>query len=78
MPHIAIKMLEGRTEEQKRRAADALKDALCKSLGCGEAYVTVTVEDFDARAWQDVFARDITAKNECLYVKPKYDPKSLL
>ena len=78
MPHIAIKMLEGRTEEQKRKAADALKDALCKSLGCSETYVTVTVEDFDAKAWQDVFAKDITAKPDKVYVKPKYDPKSLL
>ena len=55
MPHISVKMLEGRTEEQKRRLADALVKTLTQELGCSAHYVTCSIEDYDARQWQDVF-----------------------
>ena len=78
MPHIAVKMLKGRTDEQKQAAAEKLTAALCEALGCGDGHVTVTVEDFTAEEWQDVFAQDIEGKSDKLYKKPQYDPKSLL
>ena len=58
MPHISVKMLQGRSEAQKD--------------------VTCTVEDFDAKEWQDVFKTDIEGKKDKLYKKAEYDPKSLL
>lgn len=78
MPHISLKMLEGRTEEQKKKAAEAVKNALAQSLGMSDHYITVTVEDFDAQEWQDVFKQEITEKPDKVFVKPNYDPKSLL
>ncbi|HIY77599.1 MAG TPA: tautomerase family protein [Candidatus Borkfalkia excrementavium] len=78
MPHISVKMLKGRSEEQKERLAAALVKTLTKELNCSEHYVTCTVEDFDAREWQDVFARDIEGKKNKLYKKAEYDPKDLL
>ncbi len=78
MPHIGIKMLEGRTEVQKRKAAEAVKNALADSLGMSDHYITVTIEDFNSREWQDVFREEITEKAGNVFVKPKYDPKSLL
>ncbi|MCH5348583.1 MAG: tautomerase family protein [Oscillospiraceae bacterium] len=78
MPHIALKMLEGRTEAQKQEAAKKLVAALCEALGCGDHYITMTIEDFNAEEWQDVFANDIEGKANALYKKPSYDPKSLL
>ena len=78
MPHIGIKMLEGRTEEQKKKAAEAVKNALAQSLGMGDHYITVTIEDFNAQEWQDVFKTEITDKPDKVYVQPKYDPKSLI
>lgn len=78
MPHIGIKWLEGRTEEQKAKVAEAVKNALAQSLGMGDHYITVTIEDFNAQEWQDVFKTEITDKPDKVYVKPKYDPKSLL
>lgn len=78
MPHIGIKMLEGRTEEQKKKAAEAVKNALAQSLNMSDHYITVTIEDFNAEEWQNVFKSEITDKPEKVYVKPKYDPKSLL
>lgn len=78
MPHIGIKMLEGRTEEQKKKAAQAVKDALAEALNMGDHYITVSIEDFNAEEWQDVFKSEITDKPDKVYVKPNYDPKSLL
>lgn len=78
MPHISVKMLKGRTEEQKQAAADKLAAALCDAIGCGESHVSVTVEDYTAEEWQDVFAQDVEEKSDKLYKKPEYDPKDLL
>ncbi len=78
MPHIGIKMLEGRSKEQKEKLSAALVKALCETLGCSSHYVTCSIEDFNAREWQEVFASDIEGKKENLYKKAEYDPKSLL
>ena len=79
MPHIAVKMLQGRTEEQKKRLAAALVRTLTEELGCSDHYVTCTIEDYDARQWQDVFRSDIADKpKDKDYKKAEYDPKSLL
>lgn len=78
MPHISIKMLEGRTEEQKIKAAEAVTKALAEALGIGDFYITATVEDFNAEEWQTVFKEEITDKPDKVYKKPNYDPKSLL
>ncbi len=78
MPHISLKMLEGRTQEQKIKAAEALKKALADALNMSDHYITVTVEDFNAQQWQEVFKEEITDKPENVFVKPNYDPKSLL
>ena len=78
MPHISIKMLAGRTEEQKKKAAEAVKNALAESLNMGDHYITVDIEDYTAEEWQEVFRTEITDKPDKVYVKPNYDPKSLL
>lgn len=78
MPHISLKMLEGRTPEQKAKVAAALVDTLCRELGVGKSHVTLSIEDFDAVEWQDVFRRDVTEKADKLFAKPMYDPKDLL
>lgn len=78
MPHISVKMLKGRTDEQKKKVAAALADALCESLGCSKTHVSVTVEDYTPQQWQDVFKEEITQKEEKLYIRPGYDPKDLL
>ena len=79
MPHIEVKMLAGRTEEQKKKLAAALVKALTQELHCSDHYVTCTIEDYDARAWQDVFKTEIEDKPQSVvYKKAKYDPKDLL
>ena len=78
MPHISLKMLKGRTEEQKKNTCEKLTSALCEALGCQKSHVSCTIEDYTAEEWQDVYAVDIESKKEKLYKIPDYDPKSLL
>ena len=78
MPHIGIKMLKGRTQEQKEKLAAALVRTLTKELGCFEHYVTCTIEDFDAVQWQKVFEEEVTQKQDKVFKKAEYDPKDLL
>lgn len=46
MPHISVKMLKGRTDEQKKLAADKVAEALYEAIGCSKDHITVTVEDY--------------------------------
>lgn len=78
MPHIAIKMLKGRTPEQKEKLSAALVQTLTEQLGCSESHVTCTIEDYTAQEWQEIFREEVTAKQDKLYKKPEYDPKDLL
>ena len=78
MPHIGIKMLKGRTQEQKEKLAAALVRTLTKELGCSEHYVTCTIEDFDAVQWQKVFEEEVTQKQDKVFKKAEYVPKDLL
>ena len=78
MPHISVKMIEGRTEEQKKALADALEKALSESLGCSTSWVTLSIEDYNGKEWQEVFKKEVTDNEKNLYKKPQYDPKILL
>ena len=71
-------MLEGRSEEQKKRLSSALSEALIKTLGVSDTHVSVPIEDFTPVEWQDEFKREITDKKTVLYKAPGYDPKDLL
>lgn len=77
MPHIALKMLEGRTEEQKQRAAEKLTAALSEVLGCSTSHITLSIQEYSALEWQGIFRSDIK-ENPGLVIEPKYDPKDLL
>ena len=77
MPHVSVKMMEGRSEEQKKELSVALQKALTETLGCSDMWVSVSIEDYNGKQWQDVFKNEIEG-NENLYKKPEYDPKILL
>lgn len=79
MPHISVKMLQGRTEEQKKKLAAALVKTLTQELHCSDHYVTCVIEDFDAHEWQEVFREEVAEKPSlAVYKKAEYDPKDLL
>lgn len=78
MPHISIKMLKGRTEEQKKLAAERVAKALSEAIGAGKSHISVSVDDYTPEEWQDIFKEEITDNPSHIYIKPNYDPKDLL
>lgn len=57
MPHIAVSMLPGRSREVKQELAERLRDALMKTLGVEEKFVSVSVEDVELKDWEDWMKR---------------------
>ena len=73
MPHVIVKLWPGKTDEQKRRLADAITADVMKILRYGEESVSVGFEEVDAGDWADkVYQPDIVAKAATLHKKPGY------
>jgi threonine dehydrogenase-like Zn-dependent dehydrogenase/phenylpyruvate tautomerase PptA (4-oxalocrotonate tautomerase family) len=63
----------GKSEQQKRRLAQAITDDVMKVLQYGEESVSVAFEEVDANDWADrVYQPDIVRKADTLYKKPGY------
>ncbi|MHB8232476.1 MAG: 2-hydroxymuconate tautomerase [bacterium] len=51
MPFVSIKMLEGRTKEQKKNLIKSVTKSVSESLSVGEKNVWVVVEEFPSDEW---------------------------
>lgn len=51
MPVVRIEMWEGRTEEQKRKLAELVTDAVCEAIGCPREAVEVIMVDVPKKNW---------------------------
>ena len=71
MPHIVIKTLSGKSQEQLKEAAESAVAAVSKSLGKPEKYFSASVEEYSFGEWEDVFNENIKDKDNVL-VKPGY------
>jgi 4-oxalocrotonate tautomerase len=73
MPHVVVKLLSGRSETQKQRIADAVARAVLESAQCGEAAISVAVEDVESGDWAEkVFGPEIAGETETIYKRPGY------
>ena len=73
MPHVIVKLWPGKSEQQKRRLAQAITDDVMKVLHYGDESVSVAFEEVDANDWgQKVYEPDIVRKADTLYKKPGY------
>ena len=45
MPYVTVKMLEGRTEEQKKALVEKVTDAVVETTGASKEKVTVFIEE---------------------------------
>ena len=70
MPHIAIKMYPGRSEELKKNIAEKTRDFLAKEMGMEEKFFSVSVEDIEKDKWQEEVV-DKIAKDD-LYVESNF------
>ena len=48
MPLVTIKMIEGRTTEQKRKMVKDITEAICKNLGCPASAVHIDILEMKA------------------------------
>jgi 4-oxalocrotonate tautomerase len=75
MPHIIIKMLPGRTEDQKTRLAKAITKDVMEIAVCEEKSVSIAFEEVEKNQWAEkVYKPDILEKPGLLYKKPGYNP----
>ena len=51
MPLVIVKMLEGRSVEQKRRLAREITNVVVKFTGAPEEQVDVIIEDYARENW---------------------------
>lgn len=75
MPHVIVKMLPGRTEDQKQRLAEAITKDIMAIAKCEEKSVSVAIEEVDLNQWAEkVYRPDILENEANLYKKPGYNP----
>lgn len=75
MPHVIVKLLVGRSEEQKAKIAEDVTKAVMIGAKCAESSVSVSIEDVEPDRWTEgVYKPDIQANWDKLYKKPGYNP----
>ncbi len=75
MPHINIKMYEGKTEQEKQAICKALAEAFIATTGCPDKALSIAIEDIAPDNWaEDVFRPEILEKAEKIYKQPGYNP----
>jgi 4-oxalocrotonate tautomerase len=76
MPHVIVKLLSGRSAQQKAKIAEEVTKAIMATANCAETSVSVGIEDVASDAWtEQVYQPDILGKPDTLYKKPGYDPR---
>jgi 4-oxalocrotonate tautomerase len=73
MPHVIVKLWPGKSEDQKRRLADAISKDVMNILNYGEESVSVAIEEVSPKSWAEkVYKPDIVNNSDKLYKKPGY------
>jgi 4-oxalocrotonate tautomerase len=59
MPHVIVKLYQGRSDQQKIRLAEQIVKGVAATLNCGEGSVSVAIEDIEPADWAEkVYRRD--------------------
>ena len=73
MPHVVVKLWPGQSEQQKRRLAEKITQAVMDVLNYGEESVSVAFEEISSTDWAEkVYKPDILNNPDKLYKKPGY------
>lgn len=73
MPHVIVKLWPGRSEADKQKLAAAITKGLVEITGCGEASVSVAIEEIPSSEWKaKVYEPEIRGRAKSLYKKPGY------
>lgn len=75
MPHVIVKLYPGRSEDQKKRLAQAITQDVVTIVQCDEKSVSVAFEEIDPDQWAErVYRPDILDRKQLLYKEPGYNP----
>jgi 4-oxalocrotonate tautomerase len=73
MPHIIVKLATGKPDQVKARLAEAIVKSVMEVLNCGEAPVSLAIEEIEPRDWAEkVYKPEILNGPGKLYQKPGY------
>ena len=73
MPHVIVKLISGRSEDQKVRLTEEIVKDVINVLHVGEEAVSVSFEEVKREDWAaKVYRPDIVDGAEKLYKKPGY------
>ena len=75
MPHVAIKLFPGKTEEQKIQLTEEIRQSLMSVFKSTDESISIAFEEVDPKDWiEAVYKPDIESKEDKLYKKPGYNP----
>jgi 4-oxalocrotonate tautomerase len=75
MPHVIVKLVPGKSEQQKTRLAEEITKDVMDILHHKEGSVSVSFEEVQAQDWAEkVYRPEILQKRENVYKKPGYNP----
>jgi 4-oxalocrotonate tautomerase len=73
MPHVIVKLWPGKSEQQKKRLAEAITKDVMDIFHYGEESVSVAMEEITPEDWgAKVYKPNILGHPEKLYKKPAY------
>jgi len=76
MPHVIVKLLPGRSEQQKVQLAQQIVKDVVRIANTDDKSVSVAIEEVNAEDWTEkVYKPDIARHWNKLYKKPEYEPK---
>jgi 4-oxalocrotonate tautomerase len=72
---VIVKLYSGKSQQQKKRLAEAVTKAVTSTLNYGDESVSVAIEDVAPERWaEDVYRPDILGNPDRIYKKPGYNP----
>jgi 4-oxalocrotonate tautomerase len=75
MPHVIVKLVPGKSEQQKTRLAEEITKDVMDILHHKEGSVSVSFEEVQAQDWAEkVYRPEILQKPKNVYKKPGYNP----
>ena len=73
MPHIVVKCYPGRTEEQKKEAAEKITKVIEETFGSKASSISVVIQEVAPEDWKEqVWDTEIAPNAEALYKEPGY------
>jgi 4-oxalocrotonate tautomerase len=73
MPHVIVKLWPGKSEQQKKRLAEAITKDVVEILNYDEHSISVALEEIESSDWAEkVYKPEIEGKWSELYKEPGY------